>query len=207
MLGEKLKEVFGSFTEFDVHPHVPEERAILYSSIDGGSTECETLNFVNALVYSYKPKLCIETGVFRGFGTIAIASALKANGFGKVYAVELSGKRIEEARKHLDEFDTDLASYVEYVEIDSLEFITNFTAGKFQFAFLDSETWLRHQEFEALLDNDCFGEGAVAMFHDTSRYRKETATDNQDLIDALDATECKGGFEFPYSRGFRVVML
>jgi len=207
MFGEKLKETFGAFTEFEVHPHCPEERAILYSAIDGGSTEVETLNFVNALVYSYKPKLVIETGVFRGFGTIAIAAALKANGFGKVYAVELSAERITEAKKHLDEFDKDLAPFVEYVESDSLEFIENFSAGKIDFAFLDSETWLRHQEFAALKNGNHFGEGAVVLFHDTSRHRKETATDNQDLIDALDVIESKGGFEFPYSRGFRVVML
>jgi len=120
-----------------------------------------------------------------------------------VYAVEIDGERIEEARKHLNEFDTELNRFVEYVESDSLEFINGFTAGKIGFAFLDSETWLRHQEFEALRDGGKFSSGAVAMFHDTSRYRGES---NQDLIDALDATESKGGFEFPYSRGSRVVM-
>lgn len=209
--GNSLIETFGCFGELDVHPHVVEERALLYHALDGGSTEIETLNFVNALVYSWKPKLCIETGVYRGFGSIAIGAALKANGFGKCYSVELDPARITEARGHMEKFDPSLLaeSKVEFVESDSLEFLRSFDKGKLDFAFLDSETHLRHQEFAILQERGLLADGAVVMFHDTSPHRMASGTgsDNAALNEALDGVSSRGHIEFPYSRGFRVVVL
>ena len=208
MIAQKLIETFGCFRETDVHPHCHEERGFLYHAIDGGTTEIETLNFLSALVYSWKPSLVLETGVYRGFGSIAIAAALKANGFGKVYSVEIVPERIEEARRHVEQFDPTLNDHIEFVCGDSLETIRNFDRGRFDFAFLDSETWLRGKEFALLQELGRFKPGALAMFHDTSIHRRDScADDNRELTDYVAKLETKGQLGFPFSRGFHVVAL
>jgi len=208
MFGNSLISKFGAFSEIAVHGHVPEERAMLYSAIDGCSTEIETLNFLNALVISWKPKLVIETGAFRGFGTIAIAAALKTNGFGKVYTCELDPNRMQECKDNVEAYNEELLPYIEFVCGDSLDLCRKFDHGKIDFAFLDSETWLRYQEFEILRDRGMFSEHAVMMTHDTSRLRSASGgNENSDLNEALDALDVKGSIEFPFSRGFRVFQL
>ena len=99
-----------------------------------------------------------------------------------------------------------LEQHVEYVQSESLEFIGRFD-GRFDLAFFDSETNLRHREFALVQERGLFNSGAVVMFHDTSRYRAETFDSNQELIDAVEQISATGGFEFPFSRGFRLLML
>lgn len=75
--------------EIDVHPHSPAEHANLFEAYNTGSTEFELLNWLNATIRLLKPKSIIETGACDGLGTIAMASACKVNGLGKVHSVEI----------------------------------------------------------------------------------------------------------------------
>jgi predicted O-methyltransferase YrrM len=66
--------------ESSLHPHVAEERSELFRAADGGSTEYEYLNLIHGLVLATKPTLVLETGTFRGYGTLALGSAIHRNG-------------------------------------------------------------------------------------------------------------------------------
>jgi predicted O-methyltransferase YrrM len=76
-------------SEQDVHPHVPEERPELFDAWNAGTTELDLLNWLHATVRVLKPKAVLETGAASEFGTIALASACRLNGFGKVHCLQL----------------------------------------------------------------------------------------------------------------------
>lgn len=75
--------------EKDVHPHVEPEKANLFHAFNAGTTELEVLNWLNSTVMLLKPSTILETGAADGLGTVALASACRANGFGMVHCVEL----------------------------------------------------------------------------------------------------------------------
>src|SRR5512135_1049960 len=81
--------------ESDLHPHVAEERADLFDSLDGATTELEVLNWLHATIRLLKCENVLETGTYAGFGTVALASACRANGFGMVHTLEMNPKNCE----------------------------------------------------------------------------------------------------------------
>src|ERR1700694_3131550 len=76
-------------SEAEAHPHDPAERAELFLGYNTGSTEMEVLNWLYATILLLKPQHIVETGAADGLGTIALASACKANGFGRVHSIEI----------------------------------------------------------------------------------------------------------------------
>lgn len=82
-------------SEVKLHPHVPEERANLFLAFETGTTEIEVLNGLHATIIAHKPRCVLEIGASAGLGTLALASACKANGFGKVHSVELDRVTME----------------------------------------------------------------------------------------------------------------
>jgi hypothetical protein len=167
MFIENFIKQFGCNPEENLHLHVPEERAHLYHSIDGNSTEIEVLNLLNAMIICFKPKRIIETGTFLGFGTIAIVDALINNGFGFLHSLECNQENIESAelnmRKYFSKFSSPLndqnrnyKSYYELTHADSRDFINSYKinsdADKFDFGFFDSGLGIRHLEFKAMAD-------------------------------------------------------
>ncbi len=175
-----------------LHPHAPEERAELFHAANGGSTEYEYLTLLNALVFATKPKLVIETGTHHGFGTLALASAIAANGFGKLVTVDIGG--CEGARRACAEHG--LEKWVEFQQSDSIQFCATWTGEPFDFAFFDSELHLRHRECDLLLRRDKFSPGALAVFHDASPLRYGVAA-SMEMIQYLD--RLPGGLMLPLS--------
>lgn len=55
----------------------------------GMAIELEVGEFLNALVRMTKPAIVVETGTHKGFSTLMIAQALKANGKGHLYTFDL----------------------------------------------------------------------------------------------------------------------
>ncbi len=55
---------------------------------DDGSTEMETLLLLYALVRRFKPVTVIETGTYKGFGTVWLAQGLKDNGVGMLWTYD-----------------------------------------------------------------------------------------------------------------------
>lgn len=198
--GQEFKEKFRTHSESMVHPHTSEEKANLFSSMDMGSTEVETINFINSIVYCFKPSLVLETGTYLGCGTIAIAQALCANGFGKVITMDIneSYQKIAKANVEL----VGLSKYVEFIQSSSFEVIKNYNGPQFDFIFFDSDA-SRKEEFEMIVERKLFSENAICMFHDTSAKRYLSYKADQAYIEFLNGLLDKyEGFCFPFSRGF-----
>ncbi|MBV6459381.1 MAG: hypothetical protein HONBIEJF_02529 [Fimbriimonadaceae bacterium] len=205
-----LQKVFGEAkSESDVHPHSPVERAHLFHSFDGGSTEIEVLTFLNALVLLFKPTTLLETGSGQGYGTIALAAAIKENGFGKLQSLEFDSNTAREALAKLQRFDDKLLPLVDIHVGESLDFLSGYDGPPFDFAFFDSDLKIRHREFEILKFRDKLRPGAVCVFHDTSRHRGEYLHDfNAEMIMHLDvASNSLERLESNLSRGVRLIRL
>ncbi|HEX5442296.1 MAG TPA: class I SAM-dependent methyltransferase, partial [Pirellulales bacterium] len=180
------------------HPHAPEEYAQLFHGTgDGGTTEVEYLNLINALVMAAKPETLLETGSERGMGTLAIACAIAANGFGKLYSVDLQPSELLSAnlRKY------GLADYVEVVASHSVSFCATWVGAEFDFAFFDSDVHCRAREHDVLRRRGKLAPGAVCVFHDTSALR--FGVDSS--FDYIRYTDSAPGLTLPLSRGLKIV--
>lgn len=196
--------------EDEVHPHVVQERAGLFLSSDSGSTEIEVLNWLYATICLLKPGSILETGAWRGLGTLALAAACEANGFGTVHSVELDPEACGRLRKNLR--DEGLAGYATVHCMDSLQFLrtTNLT---FDFGFFDSACEIRPEEFRLIVKRRLFR--GPAAFHDTSPNRTRTlaqypdpvlhARYRQELRELARLPGVTGYFESTLSRGLFVL--
>ncbi len=158
--------------EITVHPHTPEERADLFLAYDIGSTEIEVLNWLYATVCMSKPKVILETGTCQGLGTIALAAACKANGFGMVHSAEIQPRFCDLAANRVRK--EGLSQYATVYCQDSRNFLLN-TNLSFDFAFFDSECEIRVEEFRICRERGILK--GVAVFHDTSPTRTLTMKD------------------------------
>jgi predicted O-methyltransferase YrrM len=207
--GQYLATIFPTRPESEHHPHAPEEKAELFQAFNGSSAEVETITFINALVCLHKPKLVLETGSGSGFGTIAIACALKTNGFGHLHSVEIDANTSRSAGENMDLVDSTLRNFVSLHNADSQAFIKEWTGEVFDFVFFDSLIAFRHTEFNLLLAQGLLAPNALCVFHDTSRLRFRYFNDyNPEMIAALDAQSAgRQWMEFAYTRGMRVIKL
>ncbi len=152
-----------------VHPHVPQESADLFLCPHAAATEVEVLNWLHAFICLVKPESVLETGASRGLGTIALASACKANGFGKVHSVELDPELCRSVNQLLS--DEDLSEFAVVHNEESRNFLQK-TNLQFQFAFFDSLCEIRAEEYMICMARSILQ--GVAVFHDTSPTRTET---------------------------------
>jgi predicted O-methyltransferase YrrM len=208
--GDALARCFGQSQEGAIHPHAPEECAELYHSIDNGSTEIEVLNFLHALVHLFKPGLVLETGTFLGFGTCALSSGLKANGFGRLITIELDEKKQAWGREHVRQLDPDLLSKIDFVRDSSLTYLEDYPGLPFNFAFLDSALETRMVELQILRRRKLLSPGAICLIHDTSPWRPEETYGGgaSNLLHREQLAGLGPSFEvlqFPYSRGFHLL--
>ena len=153
--------------EIDLHPHVPEEMAHLFTAKNAGTVEDEYGELLYSLIRAAKPETVLETGSYHGETSVVICSALRKNGFGKLITIELVHEYANEARVNLAN-----AGHTEYelVEAFSCDYL-NSANVLFDFAFYDSLLELRAKEFEICLQRGLFRKGAFAVFHDTSKLR------------------------------------
>ncbi|HVX15494.1 MAG TPA: class I SAM-dependent methyltransferase [Pirellulales bacterium] len=191
------EQKLGAHSEPNIHPHAPEEYAQLFHCAGDATTELEYLNLIHALVFATKPECLLETGSWRGMGTLAIASAIAANGFGKLYSIDL--KPADELRTNLKKYG--LSEQVEVVANHSITFCVNWTGAPFDFAFFDSDVHCRAREHDILRRRGKLAPGAVCVFHDTSAIRHGVDTS----FDFIRYTEAAPGLTFPLSRGLKVV--
>lgn len=158
-------------SETDVHGHVVEEKAGLFLSNCAAGTEIEVLNWLHATVCLLKPSLILETGTAGALGTIALAAACRANGFGHVHTLELDPATATDAMKRVKA--AGLAAYVSSHCGDSLEFLRG-TTLRFDFAFFDSSIDVRDEEYRICLRRGLLS--GPAIFHDTSPHRTKSET-------------------------------
>lgn len=212
---KKQTDRFGSWlpswahvaSEGTTHPHVPAERAELFNAHNAGTTELEVLNWLHATVMLLKPEHVLETGAANGLGTIALASACKNNGFGKVHSVEIDPGSCYELASKLR--DANLAEYVEIHCDDSREYLKKNTTV-FDLGFYDSMCELRADEFRICLEKQTIRK--LAVFHDTSPLRCQSLKDQpieelhsmyrNELKEFAADPRCSGSYESLLSRGF-----
>lgn len=197
--------------ESEVHPHVPEERAELFTAYDGGSTEVEYLELLSALVRCTKPRRILETGSFLGHGTLALARAARENGFGEVVSIEPDAKAVAAVRDLLDQQELD---HVQVVLSQSLPYL-DAEDEPFDFAFLDSCLPTRALELDRLLHRNLLTPGSIVAIHDTSRRRRdahgksdpETAVFWAELGRVLAHHGVEERLELPLSRGLLLLRI
>jgi hypothetical protein len=154
-----------------VHPHDTVERGEQFLSYNVGSTEIEVSNWLYATILLLKPRHILETGAADGLGTMALASACKANGFGLVHSVEIDSAACTRAEQSLKR--SGLSDWVQYHCDDSRRFLKG-TSIKFEFGFFDSLCEIRAEECEICMTREILS--GPAVFHDTSPYRTLTWT-------------------------------
>lgn len=182
--------------ESSVHVHAPAERADLFHSADCGSTEFEYLNLLHAIVLASKPALVLETGTYFGYGTLAIASALKSNGTGTMITLDVDA--CEKARVLVN--DAGLASVVEFQKRDAVEFCRTYSGNAFDFMFHDSGGE-RAYEHQLLKESKKIMPGALVCFHDASPFRVGPSPNS--WIDGLNGAP--NMIWFNLSRGLRLL--
>lgn len=137
----------------------------LWHMADSQSTELEVLDFLKALVTTVKPRLIVETGTFLGYGTIALAQGLKANGFGRIITVESDPVIWAKAKERIKA--AGLGDWVESRNESSTEITVD---GTIDLLFSDSAIALREQEIRRLL-SQISPQGLIAIHDASSHFR------------------------------------
>lgn len=169
--GLRILERVGSgsgdqFLQQESTPPTPEcPNPELWKMRDTQSTEVEVLDFLTQLVITIKPKLIVETGTFLGYGTLALAAGLKANGFGKLITVEFDPEIRARARERINA--SELAPFIESRLESSLDTVI---PGTIDLLFSDSHLANREAEIRRLLPQ--LDPRGVLVIHDASSHFK-----------------------------------
>jgi 16S rRNA G966 N2-methylase RsmD len=174
MFKEKIKNIFGIKKEseaFKFHKNNANNFE-KFHCIEGSSIEIEYLELIRGLIFATKPQEVLETGPYLGYSTIALASAIKENGFGELTSIEINKNFKEKAIENLNKFDPSLK--VNFINANSLEAIPTLNK-RFSFILLDSgstssQLELRIKEFKILIDLNMLLEDCIVFIHDTSRF-------------------------------------
>jgi predicted O-methyltransferase YrrM len=145
-------------------PPVGDKPARIWSMFDGWTAEVEVLDFLYALVRLVKPAAAVETGAWLGWSACAMAKAMRANGFGRLVALDINAEALGLAQKHAK------ANTVDGIIDFRLENSLTYTPQEqFELALLDSDAALREAEFRRF--QPWFAPGATIVFHDTASDR------------------------------------
>jgi predicted O-methyltransferase YrrM len=198
--------------ETDNHKHVETEKPHLFRSFDTEGTEIEVLDLLHALIILFKPMHVLETGTWNAYGTIAMAHAVKENGFGEVISVEKLPEKAAAGMQKLAALGLDKCATI--INRPSLEYIRSLdkTGPKFDLAFFDSSRVHRADEFVQLHQKGLLAD--LVLFHDTSRSRIENHDAKKGVqeayvrrLDEIEQHYTKGSIEFELSRGLRIMQL
>ena len=145
--------------ESEVHPHVPEEKAELFSSLNGGSTEVEYRRLLVGLAGVLKPERALETGILHPWALAGLAAECR-----ELVVVDHSEAAVVAAG----------SLGVPNLRVyggDARKWLRGWQGGPFDLVFLDTELGSRASELEVLLERGLLTPRAVVAIHDTSRVR------------------------------------
>lgn len=129
----------------------------------GMAIELEVGEFLNALVRMTKPEVVVETGTHKGFSTLMIASAIKANGKGHLYTVDMIDHGV---LKECERYG--VAPFVTFTKSDSSAMISKLAprVKNIDFLWLDADhsTEAVIKELNAALP--LLRKGTLVAFHD-----------------------------------------
>jgi predicted O-methyltransferase YrrM/glycosyltransferase involved in cell wall biosynthesis len=149
--------------------------AQLWSMFDGFTAETEVLDFLYTWVRLLKPERAIETGTWLGRSAVAIGSAMRDNGFGKLVSLEVDPEVAKYALTAVE--SARLCDWVEVVVEKSLTFESQ---NELEFALLDSDIGVRAGEFRHFYEK--LASGATIVFHDTGAQHAGLAEGIRELI-------------------------
>lgn len=127
------------------------------------------------MVRLVKPEHAVETGTWLGRSAVAIASALRDNGFGHLISLEADPEVVRYAMAEI--VAAGLEDWVEIVTDQSLKFQPQ---NELQFALLDSDIKVRADEFRHFYEK--LAPGATVVFHDTGVQHAGMADSIRELI-------------------------
>jgi glycosyltransferase involved in cell wall biosynthesis len=159
----------------------------LWSMFDGYTAEVEVLDFLYAFVRMTKPDRVIETGTWFGRSAIAIASALRDNGFGHLWTIEQSDEVAEIALRNVEQ--ENLGAFITLEVANSLEI--EIGHDTYDFALFDSNVASKAAEFNKFYRE--LEPGAIVVFHDTeAEFHEAGGADN--VIDLMTRGMLEGIF-------------
>lgn len=135
------------------------------------AVELEVGELLRALVRATKPEIVIETGTYKGFSTLMIASALKHNDLGHLYTIDLNDWNvIDECRKF------ELDSFVTFIKSDSSVAIQGLlrTIKKIDFLWLDADHTTQAVLNEVSAAMPGLKPGTLIAMHDTILFPEES---------------------------------
>lgn len=156
----------GESVQAEYTPPTPEcPNPQLWHMADSQSTEIEVLDFLKSLVTTIKPRLIVETGTFIGYGAIALAQGLKANGFGRLITIEFDPAIYAKAKERIQ-----AAGLSDWVEARNESSTETKIDGTIDFLFSDSALAIREQEIRRLLPQ--VNPRGLIVIHDASSHFK-----------------------------------
>jgi len=153
----------------DARAHCPNPGA--WNCYDGMSSEIEVIDFLGALTRLIKPQLIVETGTFHGRSTLSMAMALRENGFGRLYSLDVDPESIKIASERCQDYPE-----AEILQRSSLDYEP---VGKINLLFCDSELHLRATEILHFLP--WMDERSIIAVHDTGNHRPRPLNDLEKL--------------------------
>ena len=162
-----------------------------WSMFDSWTAEIEVLDFLYALVHLVKPRSAIETGTWLGYSAIAIASAMRDNGFGQVVSIEVNSEAAAIGRRNIEK--TGLTNLVSLHVGNVLEFKPDCS---YDFAFFDSGVPNEFDRFYPHLEAE-----SMVVFQNVFRNQEDTAAG---AMEVLSETGIVRGIFFDTPRGLWV---
>lgn len=157
-------------------------------------SETEVSRFLYSLVYLTKPSFIVETGTFKGDGTISLAEGLLKNKFGHMITIEVDPMLADIAKKNLSGYPVEVfcGNSLNYIPSEPIDLL-----------FLDSKRILRKEEF--IRFKPYLHKKSIIIWHDSS-YRKQ----NHAVFDAVNELYSSGIIDrllLPTPRGITLSML
>lgn len=165
----------------------------LWSMFDGWTAELEVIEFLYAIVRLVKPKFAVETGTWHGLAAAAIGRALKDNGRGKLVTLEIDRESYQVAAERITNENAEC--FVDVLNTSSLSYVPK---DPIDFLLLDSDLSARGREFQHFRAH--LRDGAIVLFHDTSKRHKVV----HDEVDKLISDKVLSGFFVDCPRGLGV---
>jgi len=124
------------------------------------SSELEVGYFLNTLIKMTRAKNILELGTFKGATTICMAEAVKSNGGGKVYSIDIDDYASKNIKK------SGLANFIEYIIGDGVKVVQKLNL-KFDLAFIDTGHTKKQclKEFNVLKNR--MNDNGILAFHDS----------------------------------------
>lgn len=166
----------------------------------GNAVELEVGELLHSLVRAVKPGVVVETGSHLGFSSLMISAAIKDNGIGKLYTIDINDHGVS---AQLERFG--LSKQAMFIKGNSVDVIRDLCSRGIliDFLFLDADhsTESVLAEFESA--KPFLKKGSYIAFHDTTSDKREMAA--VDMIVELNKQYQR--MHFATARGFDVVLV